>query len=109
MDIRTAAVFGASGKIGRRVVPLILERGASVRALVHNTPIEMDGVETISGSITDPEAVREVVAGADVVVQMATTKEDPDTFFDVSVKGTLNVLEACRDEPVKQFIIFIRI
>ncbi len=106
MDIRTVAVFGASGKIGRRVVELITGRGAAVRALVHRTPIEMDGVTTISGSITDAEAVREVVAGADAVVQMATAKEDPDTFFDVSVKGTLNVLEACRDEPIKQFLIF---
>ncbi len=106
MDIRTVAVFGASGKIGRRVVELITGRGAAVRALVHRTPIEMDGVTTVSGSITDAEAVREVVAGADAVVQMATAKEDPDTFFDVSVKGTLNVLEACRDEPIKQFLIF---
>jgi nucleoside-diphosphate-sugar epimerase len=106
MDINTVAVFGASGKIGGRVLPLVRERDARVRALVHRTPIEMDGVETITGSIADPEAVREVVAGADVVVQMATTKEDPDTFFDVSVKGTFNVLEACRDEGVKQFIIF---
>ncbi len=105
MDMKTVAVFGASGKIGGRVLPLVRERDAQVRALVHRTPIEMDGVETITGSIADPEAVREVVAGADVVVQLATTKEDPDTFFDVSVKGTLNVLEACRDEGVKQFII----
>ena len=106
MKMNTVAVFGASGKIGGRVLPLVRERGAQVRALVHRTPIEMDGVETITGSIADPEAVREVVAGADVVVQMATTKEDPDTFFDVSVKGTFNVLEACRDEGVNQFIIF---
>jgi len=105
MDIKTVAVFGASGKIGGRVLPLVRARDAQVRALIHRTPIEMDGVETITGSIADPEAVREVVAGADVVVQLATTKEDPDTFFDVSVKGTLNVLEACRDEGVKQFII----
>jgi len=46
-----------------------------------------------------------VVAGADVVVQLATTKEDPETFFDVSVRGTLNALEACRGEDIKQFIL----
>jgi len=105
MSIRTVAVFGASGKIGRHVVPLLLERGLAVRALVHRTPVEAAGVESISGSITDPEACREVVAGADAVIQLATTKEDPETFFDVSVRGTLNALEACRGEEIEQFIL----
>ena len=43
---------------------------------------------------------------ASIVVQLATTKEDADTFFDVSVRGTFNILEACRRESVKQFILF---
>jgi len=105
MSISTVAVFGASGKIGRHVVPLLLERGLTVRALVHRTPVEVDGVESVAGSITDPEACREVVAGADAVVQLATTKEAPDSFFDVSVRGTLNALEACRAEEIEQFIL----
>jgi len=106
MSIRTVAVFGASGKIGRHVVPLMRQRGLEVRALVHRTPVEAEGVQSIAGSITDPEACREVVAGADAVVQLATTKEDPDSFFDVSVRGTLNALEACRGEDIEQFILF---
>jgi nucleoside-diphosphate-sugar epimerase len=105
MEIRTVAVFGASGKLGRHFVPLMLERGMTVRALVHRTPVEAEGVESIHGSITDPRAVAEVVAGADAVVQLATTKEAPDTFFDVAVKGTLNVLEACRGEEIEQLIL----
>jgi UDP-glucose 4-epimerase len=36
---------------------------------------------------------------------MATTKEDPDSFFDVSVKGTFHILEACRKHEIKQFIL----
>ncbi|MEA3401527.1 MAG: NAD(P)-dependent oxidoreductase [Armatimonadota bacterium] len=105
MDISTVAVFGASGKVGRYVVPLMLERGLTVRALVHRTPVKAEGVQTLSGSVTDPECCRELVSGADVVVQLATTKEDPDTFFDVSVRGTLNVLEACRGADIKQLIL----
>ncbi len=105
MQIRSAAVFGGAGKIGRRVVPLLLERGLRVRALVHQTPIVADGVDCVSGSITDAATVREVVSGTDVVVQLATTKEDEDSFFDVSVRGTLNLLEACRFEGTKQFIL----
>jgi len=105
MNLQRVAVFGASGKIGRRLMPLLVERGLTVCALVHRTPVATEGVETVNGSITDPAAVREVVRGADLVVQMATTKEDPDTFFDVSLRGTLNVLEACRGESIQQFLL----
>ena len=105
MELRSAAVFGGSGKVGRKVIPLLLEQGLEVRALVHRTPVAAGGVESIPGSVTDAATVREVVKGTDVVVQLATTKEDEDTFFDVSVRGTLNLLEACRFEGTKQFIL----
>lgn len=103
-----AALFGASGKIGRRALGLLKERGASVRVLIHHTPLPDDlagGVEVVAGSITDPAAVEATVAGADVVLQMATTKEDPETFFDVSIKGTFHLLEACRRHRPRQFLL----
>ena len=106
MNIKTVAVFGGAGKVGRSVIPLLLERGLRVRALVHQTPVPGEGVESISGSVTDAAAVRQVVKGTDAVVQMATTKEDENTFFDVSVRGTLNILEACRFEGTQQFLLF---
>lgn len=103
MNLSRVAVFGGSGKIGQRVIPLLQERGLAVRALVHQTQI--DGVEAVTGSITDAHVVRGVVAGTDAVIQLATTKEDPGTFFDVSVRGTLNILEACRFEGTQQVIL----
>lgn len=111
MDIQTVAVFGASGKIGQRVLEVLRARGIAVRALVHRTPIEGENITCISGSIADPSAVRETVRGADAVIQLATTKEDPDTFFDVALRGTWNILEACRDSlatdsPVQQVLLF---
>jgi UDP-glucose 4-epimerase len=105
MDMETVAVFGGSGKIGRRVIELLELRGLQVRALVHRTPLAGTEVQTVSGSVTDPDAVREVVGASDAVIHMATTKEDPDTFFDVSIRGTFNVLEACRDAGTQQFIL----
>ena len=30
------------------------QQGKQIRALVHRTPIEGEGVQTISGSVTDP-------------------------------------------------------
>ncbi len=106
MSLKTVAVFGGSGKIGRRVIQLLQGRGLNVRALIHRTPIELDGLYTIYGSVTDPEVVGQVVEHADAVVHLATMKEDPDTFFDVSIRGTFNVLEACREADIQQLILF---
>lgn len=102
------AFFGASGKIGRAALPLLSERGYGIRALIHHTPLPPEfagNAAEIRGSITDPTAVDETVRGADVVIQMATTKEDPETFFDVSLKGIFHILEACRKHQPRQFIL----
>ncbi len=101
----TVAVFGASGKLGRKILPLLEQRGMACRALVHNTALPDGDAVPIKGNITEAEAVNEVVEGADIVVQMATTKEDPDTFFEVSIRGTFNILEACRQRQIRQFIL----
>jgi nucleoside-diphosphate-sugar epimerase len=106
MNIKTAAVFGASGKLGRHVLKVLSSRGISVRALVHRTPIVDHNVECIYGDIADISAVRETIRGADAVVHLATTKEDSETFFDVSLRGTWNILEACCDSAVQQVLLF---
>jgi nucleoside-diphosphate-sugar epimerase len=102
--MKTAAVFGASGKLGRHALRILAARGYSVRALVHRTSVP--SALSIPGSITDPPAVEEVVRGSDIVIHLATTKEDADTFFDVSIRGTFHILEACRRHAVKQLILF---
>jgi len=105
LNIQSVALFGGSGKIGRRFIAVLQERGIRIRALIHRTPLEGEGIECISGSVSDPAAVREVVSGTDAVLQLATTKEEESTFFDVSVRGTLNILEACRFVGTQQFIL----
>jgi nucleoside-diphosphate-sugar epimerase len=84
----------------------LARRGYAVRALVHRTPLNNGNVVSIPGTIADPRAVEEVVRGADVVIQLATAKEDSATFFDVSLRGTFHVLDACRRETIRQFILF---
>jgi len=104
VEIRTAAVFGAAGKIGRRLVELLRTMDVKVKALQHKSPVP-DQCEVVKGSVTDAEAVNECVRHSDVVLQLATTKEDPDSFFEVSVGGTFKILEACRKQAIRQFIL----
>ena len=75
------------------------------RVLQHKTPIPGTAIERVPGSVTDAEAVREVIRGCDIVVHLATAKEDKETFFDVGLRGTFHVLEACREEGVQQLIL----
>ncbi|MCE5237784.1 NAD(P)-dependent oxidoreductase [bacterium] len=105
LNIRTLAVFGGSGKLGQALIRHFLGQGLGIRAMVHHTPLDLPGVESVAGDVRNLADVRGVCDGADAVLCLATTKEDPDTFFDVSLKGTFNVLEACRDTPVKQLIL----
>ena len=100
----TVAVFGASGKLGQHALHALKRRGWAVRALVHRTAVAE--AACVQGDIADPRAVDDVVRGAEIVVQLATAKEDAATFFDVSVRGTFNILEACRRHGVKQLILF---
>ena len=63
--MKTVAIFGASGKLGRHALPVLARRGFAVRALVHRTPVADKNVTSIPGSITDARAVDETVRGAD--------------------------------------------
>jgi len=103
---KTAAIFGASGKLGRHALAVLKRRHFAVRALVHQRPVAGENITCVTGSIENAAAVAETVRSAQVVVQLATTKEDAATFFDVSVRGTFNILEACRRQGVEQFILF---
>jgi nucleoside-diphosphate-sugar epimerase len=70
-------VTGATGVLGREVVPRLLERGDDVDAVVrrdadHRT-LEVDGVRTVRLDLFDPVAVREAVRHVDGVVHLATS------------------------------------
>lgn len=105
ITIKRVLVTGASGKVGRSLMPVLLEQGYEVRAVQHHSPVECEGVEVVQGSVSDLEFVKTAVKGMDAICHLATTKEDPDSFIDVSVRGTFNLLDAARKAEVKQFIL----
>ena len=69
---RTIALFGATGKTGRRVLARLLGAGYSVRALAR-TPARLGvvgGLTVITGDVLDPDAVAETILGSDAVVSV---------------------------------------
>lgn len=68
------ALTGASGFLGRRLVPALTERGWRVRALVRRPAAGLWGEvepETVQGDLADDEALRRLAEGADAVVHAA--------------------------------------
>jgi len=69
-------VFGATGVVGRRAVPLLIEAGHDVTAIGRNTArraaLESAGAPTSEVDMFDRAAVGRAVAGQDAVVNLAT-------------------------------------
>lgn len=115
-------VTGAAGFIGSHLVEALVERGARVRAMTHYrsdptlhnlefVPREVrDQIEIVRGSIDDEAFVRRAVAGCDVVFHLAAligipySYVAPVSYLNVNLKGTLNILEACRDADTHRLV-----
>jgi nucleoside-diphosphate-sugar epimerase len=112
---RTILVTGAGGFIGSRIVRLLVEQGAHVRAVVAapGEPalvFEADRLENRFAEITDRSAIEDAVRGADIVIHaagspsVAASFRDPNAFVHSHVLGTVNVLQASRTATVRKFI-----
>ena len=93
-------VTGATGFIGRRVVHKLLEAGIAVRALVlpQETIPEawQQQVDIVRGDISDPEGVRQAVAGAGTVIHLAAVVSDwgdERLYWKYTVDGSRLVFE----------------
>ncbi len=115
-------VTGADGFIGSHLVESLIVRGFNVKAFVYYNSFNSNGwldksdinikknVEIFSGDIRDPYGVRTAVKGCDYVIHLAAligipfSYHSPESYIDTNVKGTLNVLQACRDLEIDKLI-----
>lgn len=101
----TIAVFGASGRTGRRVVQRALAGGATVRALVR-TPekfqLKSPQLTVIAGDVLDAAAVDQVVTGSDAVISVfGHAKNSPP---DLQTEGTRNIVAAMTARGVTRIV-----
>ena len=61
------AVFGGSGKTGRKLIAVALKKGVLVRALYRlgSEPNQTPGLEIITGQLTEPGDIRRTIEGTD--------------------------------------------
>jgi uncharacterized protein YbjT (DUF2867 family) len=76
-------VIGATGYVGTRLVPRLLEEGHAVRCLVRSADRLArtgfaDRVEVVRGSVADRAVTAEACRGADAVVHLVHSMDGPD-------------------------------
>ena len=103
-------VTGAGGNIGWSVCRQLIERGHTVRGFDRVQPKQpIDGLADMRlGDLTDPQAVRDAVAGVDAVVHLAAIANEDDfltVLLGSNVIGVYQVLEAARLEKVHRVVV----
>ena len=108
------AVIGATGVLGRHVVPRLVERGHSVSALVRDDGaralLAATGAETRFGDIVEAATLAPVVEGCDAAMHLATVIPKPggpadwDLNARVRVDGTRNLVAACAATGVRRYV-----
>jgi NAD dependent epimerase/dehydratase len=116
-------ITGADGFIGSHLTEALVEAGYDVRAFVYYNSFNSYGwldtlskdtknnIEFFPGDIRDPNGVREAMKEIDIVFHLAAliaipfSYHSPDSYIDTNVKGTLNIIQAARDNKVKRVLV----
>jgi uncharacterized protein YbjT (DUF2867 family) len=76
--VSTVLVTGATGFVGRHLVPALLERGFDVRAMTRR-PEEYDGPgEPVAGDVSDAGSLAAPLEGVDVAVYLVHSLDEDD-------------------------------
>jgi UDP-glucose 4-epimerase len=99
-------ITGISGRIGANLAKALVDAGHDVRGLVWPNDRRLDklaalDVELVEGTIENPTDVEKAVAGVEAICHLAGAFQGGGPFtdqqyFDINVRGTLNMLQAAR-------------
>lgn len=97
-------VVGATGQVGRHVVRALLDRGATVRALLRD-PEHADvpaGVERVRGDLRDPASLRAALHGAGAALYVSPHEADEREL-------AATVVRACTAERVRLVFVGVHV
>ncbi len=105
---------GATGSVGSRLLPLLLERGEDVRCLVReprrlgSRRVDVQIALGDLGEMSDPYLVRQALRGVDTVVHLAATIRDqpPHRIEELYGLATVRLLRAAERSGVRRFVFF---
>lgn len=102
-------VTGATGYIGSRLVPRLLDAGLAVRAMAR-TPDKLadapwrDSVEVVRGDLTEPESLVEAFDGVDVVYYLVHSMGTSKDFVAEERQSAKNVVDAAKQAGVRRIV-----
>lgn len=105
------AVTGGTGFVGRHVVRLLAEEGHSVvviaRGVDPNPAPSLSNVTWVHGSVADRKLLDSTLAGCHAVAHLAgiNLERPGQSFEDVHVQGTQNVVDAARVNSVPKVVL----
>jgi uncharacterized protein YbjT (DUF2867 family) len=105
---------GATGSIGSRLLPLLLERGEEVRCLVREPRrlgarrVDVQIALGDLGEMSDPYLVRQALRGVDTVIHLAASIRDqpPKRIEELNGLATVRLLRAAERSGVESFHFF---
>jgi uncharacterized protein YbjT (DUF2867 family) len=105
---------GATGSVGSRLLPLLLESGADVRCLVReprklgSRRVDVQIVLGDLGEMSDPYLVRQALRGVDTVIHLAATIRDqpPKRIEELNGLASLRLLRAAERSGAQRFVFF---
>lgn len=103
----TILVTGATGLVGERLVPRLVEAGEDCRVLIRPGKNAPAGVQAVKGDLFDPASLADAVAGVSAIIHLAAVfrTQDTDLIWKSNLEGTLSLISAARAHaPTARFV-----
>jgi NADH dehydrogenase len=100
------AITGGTGFVGRRLAARLVQAGEQVRALAR-LPAHLPEVTVVQADVTgSPDSLANLLAGCQAVIHLVgiIRERGRETFHRVHVRGTHNVLRACKQAGVPRLL-----
>lgn len=103
----TILVTGATGLVGERLLPRLVESGVDCRVLVRSGKKAPIGAVAVEGDLLDVASLEEAVAGVSAILHLAAVfrTRDNDLIWKSNLEGTRNLTSAAKKHvPEARFI-----
>jgi nucleoside-diphosphate-sugar epimerase len=103
-------VTGATGRVGRHLLPRLVAQGHDVRAVARAeagaTQVKAAGAEPVLADLLEPDGYRGALAGRDAVVHLAAVlrSTDADEIRRANLEATRRLADATLEAGVSRFV-----
>jgi nucleoside-diphosphate-sugar epimerase len=108
--MKTIAVTGGTGFVGRALTKALLAKGCGVRVITRRKPQEtLEGVSYAEADFSDIESLKRAVEGADGLVHLAAALfcRSEEAFTKANAEGTANLVSAANASPSVKKLVYI--